>query len=262
MTTKSFAITATVLLVVSGAAIAGLQRYNQELRGKIENLSFPSKQAPRLREENQRLKHLVELAQQGGSAAEEAMTAELANARSELRELQLTRERQVAEKQLRAKAELESLNANRNPENGPVRIENFQNLGRGTPSSAFQTLVWAAVTGEDETLAKAVLIEGNARTQLEELLSSFSPEARAKYQTPEKLVALFLAADIFKSAAAEIREQTSENPDRTILTVRAGDNQRDANIPLQRTLDGWRLAVSDEQVQKLIERLRNTSVVR
>jgi hypothetical protein len=262
MTTKSFAIIATVLLSVSGAAIIGLQRYSRQLRGKIENLSFPSKQAPRLREENQRLKRIVEQTQQSGAAAEQAMAVELEKARTELRELQLARERQVTEKHSRAKADVEFLNANRNPENGPVRIENFQNLGRETPSAAFQTLVWAAITGDDEALAKTIVVEGTARAQLEELLSSLPSEARAKYPTPEKLVALVLTGELFKSAAAEIRGQTNENSDRTILTVRLGENQREAKIPLQRTPDGWRLSVSDEQVQKLIKRLRDTPVVR
>lgn len=258
MTTRSFAAATLALLLLSGAAWVGLHKYNQHLRGKIADQAGPAREVPGLRADNARLQRLIAQTQPGGSAAEQAMAAELENARTELRELQQQRERQVAAKSSRAQQERAALDTNRNPETGPVRIEHFQNLGRATPSAALQTLIWAAVTGADDALAASIWLEPASRAQLEELLAGFTPAVRAKYRTPEKLVSIFIAADIFKNAAAEIRRQANDGPDRVILHVRMGDKTREAPLPMLRTADGWRLATTAAQVDKLIARLRDT----
>ena len=256
MTTRSFVITTVALLVLSGVAWTRLHHYNQHLREKIADQARPAGEAPGLREENERLRRLIRQTQAGGGAAEQAMATELENARTELRELKLQRDRLAMEKASRSKQELAALDANRNPETGPVRIEHFQNLGRATPSAAFQTLIWAAVTGADDTLAKSISLEAGSRAQLLALLAGLSPETRAKYRNPENLVSVFIAADIFKGAAAEIREQTNESPDHVTLSIRAGDKPHDARLPMHRSADGWRLAVTETQVENLIARLR------
>jgi hypothetical protein len=257
MSAKKFVTLTTLLVLIFGGTIVALQKHNRGLREEIAGMSGPGKRAVQLQEDNRRLARLVEQTKQDDASAGQIMAAELRDARGELAEVTRRRAHETKEKLLGAEKKEAVLAANRDPEKGPVRMENLQNLGRGTPASAFQTLGWAAMKGEDDVLAGAVLLERNERAQLQELLAGFSPEARARYQTPEKLVALFIAGDILKKATAEIVEQIAEAPDRVGLMVRVGDKPQAVRLPMQRTGDGWRMAISPGQVQKLIERLRD-----
>jgi hypothetical protein len=258
MSARKFAIIASLLVLVFGGTFVALQKYNRDLRRQIAELAGPGKRAVQLQEDNRRLKRLVDETRRDGAAAGQIMAAELRDARTELAEVTRKRAQESREKLLTAQKKEVVLAANRDPEKGPVRMENLQNLGRGTPAAAFQTLCWAALKGEDDLLAGSMLIEREDRSHLQELLAGFSLDARARYQTPEKLVALFVAGDILKKATAEIAEQVVESPERVALMVRVGENPKAVRMPMQRTSDGWRLAISSSQVQKLIDRLRDT----
>ncbi len=248
MTSKTFIITICTLLLVFSAAWVGLHKYNNHLREKLAGQRLPSQQMLQLREENARLVRLLVQTDLGTGMAEQAMATELDNTRTELRELKLQRERAATVKSDRNKKEQAALDVNGNPEIGPVRIENFRNLGRASPAAAFQSLIWAAVTGAERELAESIALEPESRTQILELLAGFSPD--------EHLVSVFIAADVFKGAAAGIISQTNDGPDRAILRVHIANKTRDTDIPMRRAGESWQLAITDSQVKELLTRLR------
>ena len=73
----------------------------------------------------------------------------LREAKAELADTERRLEQRQAQKE-RAKA---ALQANRDSSAGDVLMEHFVNRGRGSPTDAFQSLVWASMTGDEGVLA-------------------------------------------------------------------------------------------------------------
>jgi hypothetical protein len=205
----------------------------------------------KLRQGNERLRTRVSELRRETSEGER----ETERARREVAE----RERQAQishdEKLARAGANEE----NRDPEKGFARLEYFQNSGRATVSAAFQTVVWAALKGEDTMLVAGLTVTDAARTKAAELRERLPEEMRIKYPAPESLAAIVVTNEILKTPAVQVMGYTLVDPQHATLTVRqlsaAGQEMK---MPMELGPGGWRLVVSDKVIETLNERMRET----
>lgn len=143
--------------------------------------------------------------------------------------------------------------ANRDPERGFVRLESFRNVGRDTPATAFQTLVWAALKGEEAFLADGLTLDDRARARAEVLIAGL-PEAMRGQFTPEKLAALWLEDAVVDVPAAQILSQTRLDDTHVMLLTRGGIGGG-TTLTLRKADSGWQLIVPEhglEVVQKKV----------
>lgn len=142
---------------------------------------------------------------------------------------------------------------NHDPAQGMVMLDTFQNVGRATPAAAFQTVVWAALKGEDATLAEGLTLDDRARARAEVLIAR-QPESARSQLTPEKLAALWLEDAVVDAAAANIVSQTRLDDTHVNLIVRGGIAPGHT-LTFWQTDSGWRLVVPEaglEAVQKKV----------
>ena len=136
-----------------------------------------------------------------------------------------------------------------------MRVEDFRNCGRATPSDAFQTLIWAAIVGDDDELAATVVFGDGARELAEAWRVALPAEAQANYTIAEKLPGLFLTAAILpKSAAIEILETIELPPDQVRLRVRTVSLDGTVGIsvcPMRRGDRGWGIEMPAEMVSAM-----------
>ena len=248
MISKGSNLALPVLLVALGTAPALWLRFdNARLRREVSELHRQGGQAVRLREEN------VQLREQVGGVKREA---ELATASSAGKGGAAQGESQRDDQQAGADARAAALAANRDPEKDFVLVENFRNAGRGTPSAAFQTLVWAAVTGDERTLADLLTFDPQVRGQLEAWIAALPAPAREKYPTPESLAALFFSELVTGHTAARVLAQDAADPQPASVTI--AFEHMAAGRPLSVLLapEGWQLAVTAEMAGEFLRQMR------
>ena len=136
----------------------------------------------------------------------------------------------------------------------------WRNVGYATPASTIETALWAAAGGDVELLAKSFILEGSAREKAVALRAGLPAETRARYATPELLVAYLTARDVPLGGARIIDlPPASGESEIRILGVQLRDDAgtiRQAHPTLRETADGWRLVVPEATVEKYAEALR------
>src|SRR5205814_2321887 len=68
----------------------------------------------------------------------------------------------------------------------------WRNVGNATPADSFETSLWADLGGEIDVLLTTLSINSEARTKAQEILNGMAPADRAKFGTPERLIAMLL----------------------------------------------------------------------
>lgn len=251
--------------VVAGAGIFGLMRLHQKtirLEADLARLKHSTaaqsenSERDTLREENRRLAVLLAQTRRGEGKSPDAIHAELEQARSELAVLERRAQESAANAAQRAATAVE----NRDPERGMARLEYFQNVGRATPVTALQTIVWAALHGDNATLVDALALTDLARQKAAELLASLPVEARRKYPTAESLAALVVAGEIVDTAAVKVvGVRFADSRHATIDALRLQAADRALSVRMELGADGWRMEVSDRIMDTLKERMGDTN---
>lgn len=139
-----------------------------------------------------------------------------------------------------------------------IPAHELKNAGKATPEAAAQTLLWAAVSGDVDTLASGLVFTPSARTKADAWFAGLSEKTRAEYGSPEKVIALMIARDADKIGGIQILGQRELTPDNVGLRMRFADNQGNAkedNFVLHRAADGWRLILPDATVEKFGKQL-------
>lgn len=139
---------------------------------------------------------------------------------------------------------------------GLTRLEDLHDAGQQTPAAAVQTLLWASARGDDQALARALLLEPEARAKAAAFLAALPAEAREKLPTPESFAALFLAEGLTNVTAVRIGDATAIDADHASVRVE-GIMGRDLHLPARRTASGWQIVVGEKQVDWAIARLRS-----
>jgi hypothetical protein len=102
-----------------------------------------------------------------------------------------------------------------------LRVEDLTNRGRATPSDALQTLIWAAIKGDDDELAASLVFGEGAREKAEAWRATLPPESQAKFATLEKLPGLFLAEEVVRKAAGmQIMKVVDDGPGKATVHAR------------------------------------------
>lgn len=259
MISKPLKIVLIVLaLGTSGAVIAFLHLSNAQMRQRIAAQQQRNQMVTRLRVGIAESKDTLARTQGDEGAAREAIHAEVIRARTEIAEW----EERAAEKnaQLRAKtsADTAALETNRDPRTGLTRLEYFQNLGQATPGAAFQTLVWAAMKGDDATLGQVSMVSGPARAKAEEMIARLPESGRAQW-TPEKFAALFFTGFFNEVTAAQVLAETPKDPEHLALNVRVTGGGKEVSIPLLTQLgpNGWQVVYEEKFLGAVQKKIAN-----
>ncbi len=206
------------------------------------------------REENQRTKERLAQAQRDAHDSARAMHAELTRLRAEAGELEERANRVAAKKA----ADAAVMAANRDPEKGLTQLEFFQNVGWATPASAMQTLVWAAIHGDDATLIAGIAMTEGAWKKASDLLAQLPEGGREKYPTPESLAALILTNQILKESAAELQGTTMLDAQHAVVSGRTVAGGKTTNFPMQLGTGGWQMIIPDKAIDALKKQMSQT----
>ncbi|MEO6567658.1 MAG: hypothetical protein ABIO94_02745 [Opitutaceae bacterium] len=125
--------------------------------------------------------------------------------------------------------------------------------GAATPAATLETSLWAAANGEIETLAGLLILEGDARVRADALLSKVSPQIRAQYSSPERIVALFTAKDVPLGGAQISDPENVPGGERKVLGARLKNvdgTSRVATFSLRQEGAEWKLVVPPKAVEK------------
>jgi hypothetical protein len=240
------------LVVTGGVGILSVRRDNERLRRRAADAQRQREQIVQLRDANARAENRTAAAALSDASAKAAAHAELLRLRGEVAEL----EARGAARPTKAKTDATTLAANRDPEKDFVLVENFSNVGRGTPSAAFQTLVWAATKGDDRALASGLTLDGKAREQIEGMLAALPEAAHAKYPNAESVAALFFANLVTGHAAARVLGQDVTDPQHATVTIAFDRMSAGRPLAVRWTANGWQLAVTDEMAGEFQRQLR------
>lgn len=251
MASKTFkAILGTVAVLACGGVAVAVRLDNAHMRQQLARLNGQRQQAERLHEDNRQVQAILARAQADAADGARVIHADLVRAQTEVEELERKARASYAQKGQVAAQDAENLANNRDPEKGLMRLEQFQNMGQTTPSAAFQTFVWAAMKGEDATLAGLIVLDGAAHERGMAVVAALPEESRAKYSTPEKLAALFFAAALTAQPAAQIVEVVQTDAQHAVVAVR-GLTDKIQKVPLQLGPQGWQIVVPPGMVDML-----------
>jgi hypothetical protein len=240
-----------ILAVATGAAIFLLRRDNVRLRAQADALRHKNAAVVQLNEENQRTRELLARAETNEADAKEALHGELLRTQAEVRDLEAQARAALAQQAAAAA----TLAMNHNPEAGLARLEDFQNVGRATPAAAVQTLVWAALKGDEPALIAALSVTGVVREKIEALLASLPAAARMKYPTPESLAALVVTGTVLDAEAAQVLDTTYLDAQHAIVNVRGAGSEKAQPVPMELGPGGWAVMVPPKMIDKLAKQL-------
>lgn len=261
MISKVLKISLVVLVVVAGiGTFAGFRIANTRLRERMEALRQSQAESGRLREANERAKTLLARMAGDQDTAARAFQSEVGRLRREVAELERRAIANAAQRTAQLSAAAEALANNRDPQLGLTRLEHFQNRGQGTPGAAFQTLVWAALKGDDAMLAQVCVASAPARTGAEALIARLPESARGQW-TPEKLAAMFFTGALSEVTAAQVVAESPKDAHQVelsvLLTGRGGS--KDPTIPLQWRLgaNGWQVVFDEKMLGAVQKKIAN-----
>lgn len=137
----------------------------------------------------------------------------------------------------------------RDPAQGMTKLELFQNVGRDTAAAAFQTLVWAALKGERQTLAAGLALDDRALQRANDLLARLPEPARAQL-SPEKIAALWFEGTVLDVPAAQILRQESQDDEHVTLLVRGGIGDS-STVNMVHSATGWQLVVPQHGLETI-----------
>ena len=256
MVAKLLKILLPLTLVAAGTAeIVVLRMNHARLQQHAVYLRQRNERMAQLRERTQ---DLITRATDGDASAVRTIHAELVQARAEVSELEKGAEERRLKRTAQSDAAASAMTSNRDPEKGLVRLENFRNIGRATPSAAFQTLMWAAVKGDDDTIARMLSVTGAAREKADAFIAALPEETRAIYPTPETLAALAFADMALGQTAVQVLRQTTVDPLNTNLSV-AGAENAPKTFSFRLGAGGWQMVVPEQAIQGIQNRLNGGS---
>lgn len=150
------------------------------------------------------------------------------------------------------------------PSGGPIPrtealalpAEEWRNAGGGTPRAAFETALWAAAGGDVELLRKMLYFDPAAASAAKALFARLPKSARAQYGNPESLIAWLTAADITFGSMWVREENSRSDAAKLRVLLQWTHRSRMPVFTLQRSADGWRLAVPARAIQAYAVALR------
>ena len=253
MSTGFKVVLMALVVLPGGGALGFLHLQNAQLRRKIMSRQPAQQQAARLREENARLKNLLENNARDAAHAAAEVQVQLAEARLEAAAREKLARTQRAETAAQVARDEATLAANRDPNTGLTRLEYFRDAGQATPTAAFQTLVWAALKGDDAALAQLSQMPAATRARADALIARLPEETRGRW-TPEKLANLWLTGALTELPALQITGQSFEDAEQAVVTFRA-PQLGDEKLRFKLTPSGWKAVIGTGVIGNLEKKL-------
>lgn len=252
---RPFKLTLVALAVLLGAAgLTLLHLENRRLQRRLDAHAAHTVDAGRLWEDNTRLERLI--AEQRGNAdlAHARVRRDIEEVRAEIALREKTAEQQHATQAATTSRETALLESSRDPRFGLTRLEHFQNRGQATPSAALETLVWAALKGDEATLASLTTLNSATRAKAEAFIAQLPAEDRAKW-TPEKLGQLWFSGLFTEMSAVEIVGEAITSPNEAMVRLRLPNRSEEEKLALRLTPNGWRVLAPGAAVDHLRKKL-------
>jgi hypothetical protein len=222
-------------LLAAGLITLAFQRHSQSrLRGEITVLRTESREANRLRRDNQRLTGTL------------APPDELENLRSEQSELARLRSEATALRdylQLAPRRETPPPPAAKPLAPGMIPVDNLTNAGAATPAAAARSFFWAVAQADPDAMAKQLAFGDAARSKADALFASLDAAARERIGTPEKLLAMFFTTLYGRVTGLQTVDLDKLSPDAPVWNVKvqtASGKLSAVDFPLRHLSDGWR----------------------
>ena len=139
-----------------------------------------------------------------------------------------------------------------------IPANQLKNAGKATPEASTETVLWAAIGGDVDTLANAMTFTDAGRAKADAWFAGLSDNVRQQYGTPEKVIALLVAKDAAGLAGMQVLGQKEVAPDSVGLRVRVANTEgvtKDETFVMKRGSDGWRMLLSDGVVEKFARKL-------
>lgn len=232
-----------VLALAGGAALALQRQQTEQLRDELVLQRTENGELVRLRAERARL------------LAAQVPAAELAGLRADHATVARLRDEITA---LRGRAEAMERAAAAPPAPKLKPASEWKNLGRATPSAAMETALWAAAGGDLETLVRGLRFDEAARARTEAWFAQMPAEARGRYGSPERLLALLIARET-PLGGMRVAQEIEQGPDDVALRVllRPVDGSvKNTGFTLHREPDGWKFVVSAEAVERFMRTVK------
>jgi hypothetical protein len=250
---KALSVVMCVAIAVAGAVFGFRQHQaNEETRRLLGEL-----QAQVHRLERQRIAAASSAASSTSASADTGPASDhraLAQLRAELEALR-TSTQEIAKV---ARATAAAQNPTAAIPNNLVPASAWKNAGRATPEKAVETVLWAAVGGDVDTLAQTLTFTPTARAKADAWFATLSENTRRQYGTPEKLMALMVAKDAETLTSMQLLGSKEVSPDNVGVRIRFANEAgkvKDDNFLMHRGTDGWRLILPDAAVEKFAQKV-------
>lgn len=144
-----------------------------------------------------------------------------------------------------------------------VRVEDFKNVGALTPAAAFQTMIWASIAGDDDTLASLISLDPESIKLGEEYLQKMPPATRQRFKSTQHLIGLYVADEIVRNAsAAQIVKTNSKTHSQAELitktTTATRQKPRQSSLPFVQVNGRWCFPVNHSLVEQTLKRLQSS----
>ncbi len=251
----TFKVTLIALaLLVGTIGLTLLHLENRRLERRLPSDATRVREVARLREDNARLECLLSEQRSGADSARAVVRRDVEALRAEITMHEKRAEQQHAAQVALTTRDAAAIETNRDPRLGPMRLEYFQNRGKGTPSAALETLVWAALKGDDTTLADVTTLNSVARAKAQAFIAQLPADDREKW-TPEKLGVLWFTRLFTEMAALQIVGETIVDADEAVVRLRLGNHGDEEKLAIRLTPEGWKVLVPGAAVDHLKKKL-------
>jgi RNA polymerase sigma factor (sigma-70 family) len=250
-TTKIMAGVAGIIAVAATAITWQQRQANAELRSEMGTLrQQTAAQVASLRAENERVV-AEKRAQEDAANAEHIELTQLRAARDAFRK----RQAQSASVQPATSSGGNAAAPADGLKPGMVSVDALQNVGRNTPRAAAQTMMSAAQHGDTELAASCLAFDPAERAKLEAFIASLPEDQRAKFGTPELMMASVISGSPKPIAGVQLLKETNPDADTAVQEVQiqyqSGEVRQD-EIKFRRDPDGWKQVVSPTTVDHVI----------
>lgn len=237
------------LLTLLGVLIAGGWAWQQRMTTALRDELARRKRADT---EDKNLE-----AEHAGLLARQVRPEELARRRAE-REAWTTLAGEIATLRGRLEAKKPAVLASPSPvqarslKEASLTVGEWRNVGQKNPAAAFETVLWAAASGEVQELAAGLELDASTRDAAAVIFNRLPPALQREVGTPEQLVALLTARDV-PLGSAWILGQFDMRPDETRLVAQLADpegKKRDLLFTLREREGRWRLVVPSQVMTK------------
>lgn len=239
-------IVVVAVVAVTGMAVLKLRQNNARLQVQVSERRLAQEMRAPASDLRVSAHQKGTTGEVSGADMQTLATERIAQLRAEISEI----ERKASERVAAERAATEAMARQRDPERGMMRLENMRNVGKATPAAALQTLLWAAMQGDDQVMTQILGWDPKVRPQAQALIDGLPAETRARYPTPEAVTALVLAKHVLGVPAIHITETTYQNASTVSLTVK-GLTSADQHLPMRLGPGGWQLIAGEPMLKGL-----------